>query len=103
MRKQPTTKLLAPLVLGTIVLGGCTYAFPVAPLDPGVATSPKKTIVAEKRTEVCNGFIAGISLDNPKTVEEAAKEAGITKITSIRYETRDIAFLTKFCAVVKGM
>ena len=31
-------KVLAPLILGTIVLGGCTLAMPEAPMNPMVET-----------------------------------------------------------------
>jgi hypothetical protein len=93
-------KLLAPLVLGTFVLGGCTLAMPEAPMNPMVDTKKPGDL---KSTEVCNGtFAADTTTDSGKTVRDAARKAGIKKIFSIQYETKDYIFFTRFCAVVKG-
>ena len=93
-------KVVAPLILGAMVLGGCTLAFPEAPMNPDVSAS--KTAVL-KKTTVCNGtFAADTTTGSDKTVIEAAKKAGIKKIVSIKYETKDYIFFTRLCAVVKG-
>ena len=93
-------KILAPMILGTMVLGGCTLAFPEAPMNPAVDdTKP----VALKETTVCNGtFVADTETDAGRTILDAAKKAGIKKIVSIKYETKDYIFFTRLCAVVKG-
>ena len=101
MRKLPTTKLLAPLILGTIILGGCTLAMPEAPMNPMVEA---KKPVSLKSTEVCNGtFAADTTTASGDTILDAARSAGIKKIFSIQYETKNYIFFTRFCAVVKGM
>lgn len=88
------------MILGTIVLGGCTLAFPEAPMNPDVSAG---TPAALKKTTVCNGtFAADTTTDNDRTIRDAAKKAGIRKIVSIRYETKDYVFFTRLCAVVKG-
>lgn len=67
-------KLLPPMILEAIVLGGCTYAFPVAPLYPGVAISLNKDHRRKKADRGLKRIHSGISLENPKTVEEAARK-----------------------------
>ena len=100
MRKLSTTKLLAPLVLGTIVLGGCTLAFPEAPMNPDVSAGKPAVL---KKTTVCNGtFAADTTTEAGNTILDAAKKAGITKIDSIKYETKNYIFFVRLCAVVKG-
>lgn len=94
-------KRLIPLALFSIaVLGGCTLAFPEAPMNPDVA-APKP--VALKTTEVCDGtFAADTESASGDTILSAAKAAGITKITSIQYESKNYIFFVRLCAVVKG-
>ena len=93
-------KILAPLILGAMFFGGCTLAFPEAPLNPNVSASTPAVL---KRTTVCNGtFAADTTTDNEQTIRDAAKKAGIKKIVSIKYETKDYVFFTRLCAVVKG-
>ncbi|MGL3709426.1 TRL domain-containing protein [Leptospirillum ferriphilum] len=93
-------KILAPMILGTMVLGGCTLAFPEAPMSPDVSSRPESAL---KKTTVCNGtFAADTTTDAGNTILDAAKKAGITKIVSIKYETKDYVFFTRLCAVVKG-
>ena len=93
-------KIVAPLIFGAMVLGGCTLAFPEAPMNPDVSASKPSAL---KRTTVCNGtFAADTTTGSDKTVIEAAKKAGIKKIVSIKYETKDYIFFTRLCAVVKG-
>ena len=92
--------MISMIVLGAVFLGGCTLAFPEAPMSP-VVVATKPTVL--KKTEVCNGtFAADTTTESGKTIQEAAKKAGIHKIVSIRYETRDFIFFTRLCAVVKG-
>ena len=92
---------LVPLVLlSAAVLGGCTMAMPEAPMNPVVET---KKPVELKSTEVCNGtFAADTTTASGDTIREAARSAGIKKIFSIQYETKNYIFFTRFCAVVKG-
>jgi len=92
---------LVPVVLMTaVLLGGCTLAMPEAPLNPDV-TAPVPSSL--KTTEVCNGtFAADTTTGTGATIREAAQKAGIRKIVSIQYETKDYIFFTRFCAVVKG-
>ena len=93
-------KILAPMILGTMVLGGCTLAFPEAPMSPDVSKTEPAGL---KTTTVCNGtFAADTTTDTGKTIREAAKKAGIKKIVSIKYETKDYVFFTRLCAVVRG-
>ena len=93
-------KVVAPLIFGAMVLGGCTLAFPEAPMNPDVSASKPAVL---KKTTVCNGtFAADTTTGSDKTVIEAAKKAGIKKIVSIKYETKDYIFFTRLCAVVKG-
>ena len=93
-------KILAPMILGTMVLGGCTLAFPEAPMNPAVDDAKP---VELKETTVCNGtFAADTETDAGRTILDAAKKAGIKKIVSIKYETKDYVFFTRLCAVVKG-
>ncbi len=93
-------KILAPMILGTMVLGGCTLAFPEAPMNPDVSKTEPAGL---KTTTVCNGtFAADTETDAGRTILEAAKKAGIKKIVSIKYETKDYIFFTRLCAVVKG-
>lgn len=93
-------KMIAPLIFGTIVLGGCTLAFPEAPMNPDVSASKPSAL---KKTKVCNGtFAAATTTEAGNTILDAAKKAGITKIDSIKYETKNYIFFTRFCAVVKG-
>ena len=82
------------------ILGGCTLAMPEAPMNPMVDT---KKPVSLKSTEVCNGtFAADTTTDSGDTIRYAARKAGIKKIFSIQYETKNYIFFTRFCAVVKG-
>jgi hypothetical protein len=93
-------KLLVSLVLGTIVFGGCTLAMPEAPMNPMIATHRPVDL---KSTEVCNGtFAADTTTASGDTIRGAARKAGIKKIFSIQYETKNYIFFTRFCAVVKG-
>lgn len=93
-------KVVAPLILGAMVLGGCTLAFPESPMNPDV--SARKPAVL-KKTTVCNGtFAADTTTDSGKTILKAANKAGIHKIVSIKYETKNYIFFTRLCAVVKG-
>ena len=94
-------KRLVPVVLlSAVVLGGCTLAMPEAPMNPMVDS---KKPVNPKSTEVCNGtFAADTTTASGDTIQDAAKSAGIKKIFSIQYETKNYIFFTRFCAVVKG-
>ena len=93
-------RLIPVGLLSVAVLGGCTLAFPEAPMNP-VVDATKPTVL--KKTEVCNGtFAADTTTGTGKTILDAAKKAGIHKIVSIRYETKDYVFFTRLCAVVKG-
>ncbi|OOH75886.1 TRL domain-containing protein [Leptospirillum ferriphilum] len=88
------------IVLGTALIGGCTLAFPEAPMNPAVDATRPATV---KETTVCNGtFAADTDTDAGRTILDAAKKAGIKKIVSIKYETKDYIFFTRLCAVVKG-
>jgi hypothetical protein len=93
-------KILAAAILGTMGLGGCTLAFPEAPMNPAVdAAKP----VALKKTTVCNGtFAADTETAACNTILDAARKAGVKKIVSIKYETKDYIFFIRLCAVVKG-
>lgn len=93
-------RLIPVGLLSTAVLGGCTLAFPEAPMSPLVGSAKPAAL---KKTEVCNGtFDADTTTGTGKTILEAAKKAGIKKIAAIRYETKDYIFFTRLCAVVKG-
>ena len=93
-------KVLAPLILGTIVLGGCTLAMPEAPMNPMVETKKPMDL---KSTEVCNGtFAADTTTGSGDTILDAARKAGLKKIFSIQYETKNYVFFTRFCAKVSG-
>ncbi|AKS22864.1 MAG: hypothetical protein C75L2_00020043 [Leptospirillum sp. Group II 'C75'] len=92
--------ILASLFFGTVLLGGCTLAMPEAPMNPMVETNKPAGL---KSTEVCNGtFAADTETGSGDTIREAARKAGIKKIFSIQYETKNYIFFTRFCAVVKG-
>ena len=92
---------LVPVVLvATAILGGCTLAMPEAPMNPMVET---KKPAGLKSAEVCNGtFAADTETGSGDTILDAARKAGIKKIFSIQYETKNYVFFTRFCAVVKG-
>ena len=93
-------RLIPVGLLSVAVLGGCTLAFPEAPLNPDVSKSEPSGL---KTTTVCNGtFAADTTTDTGQTIHDAARKAGIRKIVSIRYETKDYIFFTRLCAVVKG-
>ena len=71
------------------------------PHEPMVDT---KKPVSLKSTEVCNGtFAVDTTTASGNTIRDAASKAGIKKIFSIQYETKNYVFFTRFCAVVKGM
>ena len=92
--------MISMIVLGAVFLGGCTLAFPEAPLNPDVSQREPSGL---KTTTVCNGtFAADTTTDTGQTIQDAARKAGIRKILSIRYETKDYVFFTRLCAVVKG-
>ena len=92
--------MIAMIVLGAAALGGCTLAFPEAPMSPDVSAKPATAL---KTTTVCNGtFAADTTTKSGKTILDAARKAGIKKIFSIQYETKNYIFFTRFCAVVKG-
>ncbi len=93
-------RLIPVGLLSVVILGGCTLAFPEAPLNPDVSKSEPSGL---KTTTVCNGtFAADTTTDTGQTIHDAARKAGIRKIVSIRYETKDYIFFTRLCAVVKG-
>ena len=93
-------RLIPAGLLSAAVLGGCTLAFPEAPMSP-LVDYHKPT--ALKKTTVCNGtFAADTTTGTGKTILDAAKKAGIQKIVSIKYETKNYVFFTRLCAVVKG-
>lgn len=93
-------RLIPVGLLSVAVLGGCTLAFPEAPMNP-VVDSTRKTDL--KKTTVCNGtFAADTTTGTNSTILDAAQKAGIKKIVSIKYETKDYIFFTRLCAVVKG-
>ena len=92
--------MISMIVLGTAVLGGCTLAFPEAPMNPLVDSTRKTDL---KKTTVCNGtFAADTTTGSNSTILDAARKAGIKKIVSIKYETKDYILFTRLCAVVKG-
>ncbi|MCL4485114.1 MAG: TRL-like family protein [Nitrospirae bacterium] len=97
---KKTFRLVPVVLLSAAVLGGCTLAMPEAPMDPMVDA---KKPAGLKSTEVCNGtFAADTETGSGDTILDAARKAGIKKIVSIQYETKNYIFFTRFCAVVKG-
>lgn len=93
-------RLVPAVLLSAAILGGCTLAMPEAPMNPMVEA---KKPVNLKSTEVCNGtFAVDTMTGSGDAILDAAKKAGIKKIFSIQYETKDYIFFTRFCAVVKG-
>ena len=93
-------RLIPVVLLSAAILGGCTLAMPESPMNPMVEA---KKPVDLKTTEVCNGtFAADTTTASGDTIQDAAKSAGIKKIFSIQYETKNYIFFTRFCAVVKG-
>ena len=92
--------MISMIVLGAVFLGGCTLAFPEAPMSPDVSKSEPARL---KTTTVCNGtFAADTTTGSNSTILDAARKAGIKKIASIKYETKDYILFTRLCAVVKG-
>ena len=97
---KKTFRLVPVVLLSAAVLGGCTLAMPEAPIDPMVDAKNPADL---KSTEVCNGtFAADTETGSGDTILDAARKAGIKKIVSIQYETKNYIFFTRFCAVVKG-
>ncbi|MHB1758523.1 MAG: TRL domain-containing protein [Leptospirillum sp.] len=93
-------RLVPVILLSAAILGGCTLAMPEAPMSP---ESFAKKPAGLKSTEVCNGtFAADTTTGSGATIRDAARKAGIKKIFSIQYETKNYIFFTRFCAVVKG-
>ncbi|MHB1287273.1 MAG: hypothetical protein ACYCYP_12105 [Leptospirales bacterium] len=93
-------RLVPAVLLSAAILGGCTLAMPEAPMNPMVEA---KKPVNLKSTEVCNGtFAADTTTASGDTILNAARSAGIKKIFSIQYETKNYIFFTRLCAVVRG-
>ncbi|MBD3183058.1 hypothetical protein GF312_12255 [Candidatus Poribacteria bacterium] len=101
-------KLLAPILLLVLFLAGCA-AYSVAPVTGGLYTEVKMPGVVTSNTgsskvgtATCTSIL-GLIAQGDASIETAAKNAGITKIHHVDYQSKSIlGIYAEFTVMVYG-
>ncbi|MCF6806837.1 TRL-like family protein [Thiotrichales bacterium 19S9-12] len=94
--------------IGVLLLSGCATYLPNGVVYTGVKGAPvsgqvDSKVDGNKKGKACSMSILGLVAVGDMTVEKAAKDGGIEKISSVDYKTQNIlGVYGKYCTIVHG-